>query len=418
VSPAVAQAAPLVVVGRVLGLVLAGGALALAAGAVHRWYAGGEMPAGLATLLSLTVVAVYLNTLGSLQAVIGGDRGLLDLESVVFNGGAMLLAAGVGPLAGRAGDALAVAVLGGADRRALQGGLGRLVASIGRATVVELPEDVEDIDGYDPVPPAVLTGFAGETLTFPPGLGPTELREAVADRLKEEYGVGHVDVDVAADGAVERLAVGRRAAGVGATLPPGHVAVAVRADPPFSAGVGDRVVVYAPAGAAADETAADAAAGDGAGDAVAGADGPAPAPAEDAPARPRAGARRVATAELRATAGDVVTLVVDAADAARLDDTTRYRLVTLPAKPRVEDEFAGLLAAADETMAVVTVAEGSELVGLPVGSVAATVVAVRPAEGRVETLPPRSRTLAAGEAVYAVGRPEALRRLEDAGAGG
>jgi len=409
---AVAQAVPVAAVAPVAGLLVAAGALALLAGVLHRWYAGSAVPAGLATLLALSVVALDLNTLGSLQSVIGGDRGLLDVESVAFNGAVMLLAATVGPLAGRAGDALAAATMDAGDRRELRGGLGRLVASVGRATVVELPDDVAAIEGYDPVPPEVVATLAGETLTFPPGLDAAALQAALVDRLKEEYGVGHVDVEVAADGTVERLAVGRRAAGVGATLPPGTVAVAVRAHPAFSAGVGDRVVVYEPAppGEPTAPTAGDEAP-------TAPTDGGTGRPAAPDDADRPAAARRVATAELRAAADDVVTLVVDAADAAALDDATRYRLVTLPAAPRVEDEFAGLLRAADETMAAVTVAAGSDLAGLPVGGVAATVVAVRPTDGRVETLPGRDRTLAAGDTVYVVGRPETIRRLEAAAAG-
>jgi Trk K+ transport system NAD-binding subunit len=50
-------------------------------------------------------------------------------------------------------------------------------------------------------------------------------------------------------------------------------------------------------------------------------------------------------------------------------------------------------------------------VGRPVGSLAAAVVAVRATGGAVETLPDGERTVAAGETVYVVGRPDAVRRL-------
>ena len=89
--------------------------------------------------------------------------------------------------------------------------------------------------------------------------------------------------------------------------------------------------------------------------------------------------------------------------------------MTLPADPQVDREFAGLLRAAAETMGVVSVAAGSELVGATPGALDATVVAVRSAAGTVEAIPSRSLTLAAGDAVYAVGRPETLRRLEGKG---
>jgi hypothetical protein len=88
-------------------------------------------------------------------------------------------------------------------------------------------------------------------------------------------------------------------------------------------------------------------------------------------------AQRVTTGELRGTAGDVVTLAVDAADAAILADDERYRLATLPVEPRSDREFASLLRAAAETMGVVTLAPGSDLVDTPVGAVDAAVVAVR-----------------------------------------
>jgi uncharacterized protein with PhoU and TrkA domain len=45
------------------------------------------------------------------------------------------------------------------------------------------------------------------------------------------------------------------------------------------------------------------------------------------------------------------------------------------------------------------------------------VVAVRGGGETVEAIPPRSRAFAPGDVVYAVGRPDALRRLEAAAAG-
>jgi Trk K+ transport system NAD-binding subunit len=124
---------------------------------------------------------------------------------------------------------------------------------------------------------------------------------------------------------------------------------------------------------------------------------------------------RLATGELRATAGDVATVAVDEADADAFDVETAYRLVTLPAEPRADREFASLLRTADETMGAVTLEEGSPLVGQPLSTVGETVAAIRPAGGTVETveaIPRRSRETAVGDTLYVVARPDALRRLE------
>ncbi|MFW5918389.1 MAG: TrkA C-terminal domain-containing protein, partial [Haloferacaceae archaeon] len=75
-------------------------------------------------------------------------------------------------------------------------------------------------------------------------------------------------------------------------------------------------------------------------------------------------------------------------------------------------EFASLLRSSDETMAVIEVGSGSELVGVTIDTIDAALVAVRPATGPIEPLPRRSRELAAGDTIYAIARPETLRQLE------
>lgn len=233
------------------------------------------------------------------------------------------------------------------------------------------------MEGYDPVPPETKEKFAGQTLVFPRRQTVEELERRVEDRIKKDYGVGRVDVDLDGEGTVMYFAVGSRQAGIGPTLPPETVAVAVHADPAFAASAGDIVQIYRPT-----------------------AEG--------------GGVERVTGAEVRGVDDDVVTLAVDAAEADRLDAETRYRLLTMPVEPRADREFASLLRAAEETMGVVTVEEGSSLVGVPIGAVDAAVVAVHPPDGPVEAIPSRHRTLALGETVFAVATPALLRRLETA----
>jgi Trk K+ transport system NAD-binding subunit len=64
----------------------------------------------------------------------------------------------------------------------------------------------------------------------------------------------------------------------------------------------------------------------------------------------------------------------------------------------------------------VTLAAGSPLVGAPLGSLEAAVVAVRGAEG-IETIPPDDRRLGAEDPLYVVARPDRLRKMGAAASG-
>ena len=356
-----------------IGLAILAAAVAATVAAIFRWYVKARVPVGLAVLGGLAIVAIYLNTSTALGQVIGGARGLLDLETAMVNI-TIFAAAALASYGGNlAGDRLAREfALAGAGE--FEEDVGRLVRAIGRAIVVTLPDEIEDIEGYDPVAEATKSDLAGKSFVFPRGLTVDQLRERLITRLREDHGVGHVGVELTRDGTVEYLALGSRAAGLGPTLAPGTAATAITADPPNAASAGDTVQVWSTG------------------------------------AEPS----RLLTAELRAAADDVVTLAADLADADRLDPEVRYRLVTLPAEARVDREFASLLRNADETMDVVTIAEGSPLAGAPVGSLDLAVIARRPTEGSIDAIPPRSTIISAADTLYALGRPEALRRLQAA----
>jgi hypothetical protein len=340
---------------------------------VYRWYTRERIQLGLSLLLGVGTVGTYLNTVGLLNTVIvdqGGD--IFEPEAVLFNVVALGVAVLIAPVGRRGGDRLATDLFAVSGAKQLDAEVSRIVRTVGRVTPVELPEEIGDMEGYDPVAEEVKESLAGKTLLFPRRLSVADLRQRLATRLADDYGVGHVDLDLDADGTVSYLAVGSRAAGLGPTLPAGAVAVAVRADPPTAASPGDVVQVWT--------------------------------------TRPEP--RRLATGELRATADDTVTLVIDEADAEELTADEQYRLVTLPAEPQPDREFAGLLRAADETMGVVTVAEGSGVIGRSFGDLAVSVAAVRPAGGTVEAIPGRSRAVAAGDTLYVIARPDLLRKLE------
>jgi len=357
---------------QLVGLAVLAGGAAAAVAAAYRWYVRERVPRGLALLFGLAAVAVYLNTTTALGQAIAGSGDAATVRAALFNIVAFASGTGGALVGRRAGDRVAVATVAGGEET-VDGSVGRLVRTVGRVITVDLPEEVDDLVGYDPVPAETREQLAGKTFVFPRGLTVAQLRDRLVERIKSDYAVGHVDVEVTEEGAVEYLAVGARAAGIGPTLPPATKAVAVRADPAFAASAGDTVQVW-----------------------------------ETDPME------RVATAELRGTSGDVATLAVDAADAAKLEPDTPYRLVTLPADDRPDREFVSLLRAARETFGSVAVADDSPLAGLPVGALSPVVVAVESPDGTVVTLPERGHTLAAGDTLFAVASPETLRRLERA----
>lgn len=362
----------LTVVAEAAGLILLSGVLATLLSALYRWYARTRIPDGVAVLVGVSGVGVLLQSTKALALVIGGGTEILTIENVLFNVTVLLLAVGAALVGRRSGDRLGESVLVLLGARQVEADVSAIVRTVGRRVAVTLPEEIEDMDGYDPVPAETKGKFAGETLVFPRGLTVGELERRVAERIKSDYGVGYVDTDLDATGTVTYLAVGSRQAGIGPTLPPETVAVAVHADPSSAASAGDAVQVY--------RTTTE-------------------------------GAERIAAAEVRGVDEDVVTLALDAAEADALDAETRYRLVTMPVEPRADREFASLLRAAAETLGVVTVAEGSPLVGVPIGALDVAVVAIRPPDAPVEALPSRDRRLVPGETVYAVAEPALLRRL-------
>ncbi|WP_435184457.1 potassium transporter TrkA [Halobellus sp. EA9] len=376
---------------QVLGLSALAAGLAALAAIIYRWYAREEIPAWLATLVGAAGVALYLNAIGLFQRAVGtGATEIFDPTTVFVNAVTLGAAVVVSPAGRAVGDRLTTSALAIAGSRQLDTDVSRIVSSVGRVRPVELPEepgDIDDIEGYDPVRPATKEELAGKTLLVPRHLRGEDLRERVVARIKEDYAVGYVDLELDSDGAVTRLGLGRRVAGIGTTLAPGFAAVAVQADPGAGASAGDAVQLWRRV--EPDETGADA----------------------DAEAPGVGTAERVASGELRAAGDDVATVILDEADVAGLDPEATYRLLTLPTDPGAEREFTSLLRAADETMDVVTVQAGSALDGAVLRTLEATVAAVRSSGGGIEPIPPRSRELAAGDDLYLVARPERLREI-------
>lgn len=362
---------------RLGALVALAGSISLVGAFLYRWYVHEELAQGVAILLGAAGIALVLNTTASLGQSIGGTTDLLDPRAASFTVIAFLLGAvaseGGRYVGDRAGERLAPGwALGGLDHEVVS-----FVRGGGRTLRVRLPDEIHDIDGYDPVRADIKAELAGETMTFPGRMTHRELHDAFVARLQADLGIGKVDVEFTDDGAVSYLGVGRGEAGIGHTLPPGQVATAVRADPAFSASPGDHVRVW----------------------------------------RDGAEPERLLTAELRGVAGDVVTLALEGEHVDRLAAEGGYRLVTLPRMVQADREFTSILRRANESVVRTTVAADGALVGRTAGDLDVDALVVETADGETLAPPARDRPLAAGDVVIAMGRPDLLRRFAAAAQG-
>lgn len=373
VLPAGMETPVVVVLFRLVGLGLLACFVAGLAAFLFRWRTGLQLPEGPGLLLGLGAVAIYLNTRIALIQFIGADGEVLTSSAVAINLVIFASSAVTATLGWYVGDKL-----GTANRmnRSFKPTLSPLVRATGRFITVELPAVIADIEGYDPVAPETKAKLAGRTYNFSRGLTVEELKDGLTTRLTTNHDIAHVDADFTADGTLEFLAVGRRATGIGPTLPPGERVTAIRADPAYNASSGDRVQIYEPSGT-----------------------------------------DRIGTAELRATAGETVTVsarshVIDA-----LDPTSRYRLLTLAATERVDRTFASMLRRAEETVGIVEVAPGATLDGMATGDLGIPVVAITDADGNIQTIPPHDRTIVGGDRLSLIGHPRQLRMAEAAAKG-
>jgi len=105
-------------------------------------------------------------------------------------------------------------------------------------------------------------------------------------------------------------------------------------------------------------------------------------------------------------------VVIDDVVADGIDPQATYRHMTLPADSHADREFAGMLRRGDETMSIVAVDPESSLVGVSVSALDVTVLAVRSPDGEIQTMPDRERSIGPGDSLFAIGRPDVLRKLE------
>ncbi|MFW6449351.1 MAG: cation:proton antiporter regulatory subunit [Halobacteriota archaeon] len=358
--------------GRIVGLAVLALLISLVASLVYRWHVDEELPQGVGLLLGASAVAIALNTTAALGQSLGGTTELLTARAASFTILAFSVS-GVASEAGRlGGDRLGRRLPPGRGLRDLDGEVTSFIQGAGRTIRVDLEAEIQDIDGFEPVRPDLKEDLAGRTMTFPGRLTVDELHEAFETRLQSEIGIRKVDVEIDEAGAITYLAVGRGAAGIGHTIPPGEVALAIRADPAFAAGPGDQVRVWWTD----------------------------PEP------------RQLLTAEIRSVVEDIVTVSVPEGDVSLLAPESGYRLVTLPKAPRPDRDFAGALRRANESVTRVTIDDGSDVVGRSVADIGVTALAIESMDGSIDAPPTATSRLQPGDTVIAMGRPDALRRFE------
>ncbi|MFP8956035.1 potassium transporter TrkA [Natrialbaceae archaeon A-CW3] len=364
------------VIVRILGFALLAGGVGFAVTVAYRWYSSESIPEGVAVLSGVALVAVWLNTQTVLQDAIIGDADVLAPSTALFTVGTFAVSAIAADAGRRIGEY--VASEAGFTSPTSIDEVGQFVRAAGRVITVDLPTEIEDAAGYDPVDEATRAAIAGRTLVFPRRLTVDELRDRLRKRLEADYRIGYVDVDLDADGTVGRLAVGTTPVGIGPTLAPGSVAVAVRGDPAHDATPGDTVEVWS----------AD-------GDQV----------------------RRIATGELRGTVDDVVTLALDTSDAAGLETGQEYRLVTRPGTADAARALRALLRTTAETVTAFSIEAGDSLVGERVDSLPGLVLAIDRSSGEGAAsassvpFPEPDRRLEVGDTCFVLADVDAISRL-------
>ncbi|MFC4541108.1 hypothetical protein ACFO5R_04085 [Halosolutus amylolyticus] len=354
------------------GLLAGVGALSLAFG--YRALTVRQLPIGPAVLVGLALPAGWLTGEALRHGTVIADSPLVHYATGSYVLGVLVAGGVVAGLGHRLGDHLA---RGTYEITAVDasGPVADLVQSAGLAVAVTLPASIDDAEGYPAVDEAVKRDLADRDLQFPSGLSTSALRSRLERRLESDYDLGYVRAELAADGGVAALTIGARRAGIGPTLGPDRVAVAIAGDPSSRASAGDPVEVWT------DDDGSN---------------------------------RLVTTGTLRASADPVTTLIVDADDAEAFEPGDRYRLTTRPETPGDAHALVSAIRTADETVTATTVAADGPLESEFAGWVSGTVLAID-REGEELSLPADNEPLEAGDTIYVFGTPAELADRDGSG---
>jgi hypothetical protein len=300
-----------------------------------------------------------------------------------------------------------------------------LVGGRGRVSV-EVTGEVNDMEGYPPLPADTRRAIRDGDWTFPADLPLAELEDRFAERLRTELDLADVAVRID-EQARATVSAAPPTGALSKRVPAGKRAVSVSALVPTGIARGDLVRVITPDLDA--EGAVIAARSSGKPEPGAGA-APKPAPAGDGPepdhdARTDGGEDAVAappaaTAPTTTGGEGRVTVALDRSEAASLLRTDRGRVLVLSRGTRREYELTALLRRAGKRFRKVSVVADGPLDGHTIGEAEvreAYDVAVLAARHETWTIAPDgSQPLSAGDDLFVVGSRDALDRFAEVAA--
>ncbi|MDB2264046.1 TrkA C-terminal domain-containing protein [Halorubrum ezzemoulense] len=300
-----------------------------------------------------------------------------------------------------------------------------LVGGRGRVSV-EVAGEVTDIEGYPPLPADTRAAILDGDWTFPADLPLAELEDRFAERLRTEFDLADVSVQIDEQaratvsaapptGALsKRVPAGKRAVSVSALVPTGiargdvvrvitpdigveGAVIAAQSSGKPEPGAGAASTVVPPAGDDADSEDFRTDGGE-----------------TDVPSPPAATAPTTTGGEGR------VTLAVDRSEATALLRADRGRVLVLSRGTRREYELTALLRRAGKRFRKVTVAAGGPLDGHTIGEAevreAYDVAVLAARHGSWRVAPDGTQPLSAGDDLFVVGSRDALDRFAEVAA--
>lgn len=364
------------------------------------------------TVPGLGVVALG----GALAGVSGGLMGLVDpaLADSWTGITAILVILMACLWAHSQGDKLAAATprrltLKSLRTSRLSADLAERVDSYGQVRIRPVGE-IQDIEGYPPLPDAVREQLDRGSWKFPADLSLTELETRLEERLATDHELAEVSVTVDKRGRAQ-IAAAPTAAGLSRRVPSGRRAVSIQTLLPTGLARGDTVTIGLPDGDVTGPVVSARTHGvDIQKEDVPDPDSAEPPAAPDDPAKPPTP---------RTTGGEgQVTVALPLDEARRVFRADFAPMVVHSRGKQREYEAIGVLKKHGNRFLKVTLGEGRSITGSTIGDVrvrdtyGVAILAIRRPTERI--IAPRGTTqLRAGDKLYVVGRPDALRTFEE-----